>query len=177
MRIGIDNDAMRKAVNGRIKRKKYQKEPDIQKKQDIGTSGERELLACIIQFSNLTRNFMEEAGSKPFSNPIMKTIADEIFHRIVEGLDISPSELMSSLPDRQAQELVASAAMITIDEKTAEKCIQDYIKNFKIKELLAERAEISRIIMQETDMKKKTALIKKSTDLFARLKMFEGKEK
>jgi len=176
-RIGIDNDAMRKAVNGRIKRRKYQKGSEVQRKQKTGTSGERELLACIVQFSNLARNFMEEAGSKPFSNPIMKTIADEIFHRIAEGLDISPSELMGSLPERQTQELVASVSMITIEEKTAEKCVKDNIKRFKINELRAQRSEISRIIIQETDMKKKSALIEKSNDLFAKLKMFENSQK
>ncbi len=176
-RTGIDNDAMRKAVNGRIKRRKYQKEPDINKNQNIGTSGERELLASIVQFPNLAHFLMEEAGSKLFSEPITKTIADEIFNRITEGLDISPSKLMSGLADRKARELIASVAMITIDEKTAEKCIKDNIKSFKINKLRAQRAEISQIIMQETDMKKKSELIEKSKDLLTQLKMFDGNEK
>ena len=157
--------------------RKYQKGSEVQRKQETGTSGERELLACIVQFSNLARNFMEETGPKPFSTPIMKTIADEIFHRIAEGLDISSSELMGSLPERQTQELVASVSMITIEEKTAEKCVKDNIKRFKINELRAQRSQISRIIIQETDMKKKSALIEKSNDLFAKLKMFENSQK
>ena len=173
-KIGIDNDAMRKAVNGRIKRKRYRKEPDAQANKNIGTSGERDLLACIIQFPELTRHFMEEAGSKPFSNPVMKTIADEIFHRIVEGLDISPSVLISRLGDRQAQELVASAAMFEKDEITAKKYIEDNIKRFKINELRSELTEIARLIAQENDKQKKSALIEKQKALYKKLKLFDS---
>ncbi len=172
-KIGIDIDAMRKAVNGRIRKKKFRRDSGTPKKQETGTSGERELLACIIQYPGFTHNFMEEAGSKPFANPVIKSIADEIFHRSVEGLDISPSTLMSGITDRKAQELIASVAMVTIDEETAERCIEDNLLRFKIKELLDERAEISRRIILETDNNKKSALNKKHKELLERQKEFE----
>ncbi len=172
-KISIDINAMRKAVNGRIRRRKYRPDTGVRETRDLGTSGERELLACIIQYPGFTRSFMEKAGSKPFTNAVIKSIADEIFHRTVEGLDISPSALMSGITDRTAQELIASAAMVTIDEKTADKCIGDNLRRFRIRELREERAEISRSITHETDETKKSALIKKQKELLEQQKEFE----
>ncbi len=173
-RIGIDNDAMRKAVNGRIKRKKFRKESDSMKNKSPVKPDERWLLASILQFPDLARHFMEEAGSKPFSSPVAKTIADVIFHRLIEGHDISPSALMSEFTDKQTQELIASVAMLTIDEEKAQKYIDDNLKHFNIKGLRAQRAEISKNITLEKDSKKKNMLNERKKEIEARLKEFES---
>jgi len=173
-RIGIDNDAMRKAVDGRIKRKKFRKESDIMKNQSLVKPDERWLLASIIQFPDLARHFMEEAGSKPFYSSVAKTIADGIFHRLMEGHDISPSALMSEFTEQQAQELIASVSMLTIDEERAQKYIDDNLKQYKIKELRAQRAEISNSIAHEKDPKKKSKLNERKKEIEAKLKGFES---
>lgn len=174
LKIGIDIDSLRKAVYGRIKKRTVRKDVQSPGATTSVTSGERELMACFILYPNLARHFIEEAGSKPFSNPVITSIAEEIFHRIVEGLEITPSALLSALPDPQIQNMVASVAMIPLDENTAEQYIEDNIKHYKERELRADLAETSRLIAQETDMSKKSTYVKLQKEVYARLKMLNG---
>ncbi len=170
-KIGVDINSMRKAVYGRLRRRAYRRDSGDSEKTPAGTEHERMLMASIISYPELARHFMEEAGSKIFPNPVIKTIADELFHRIVEGVEISPSALISALSDhRQAQELVASIAMVSIDEKTAAKNIEDSIRRFREREIRAEIADINRLKEAVTDKKKKTEYIKRQKELQARLK-------
>ncbi|MFC1528747.1 DNA primase [Candidatus Latescibacterota bacterium] len=169
-KIGVDINSMRKAVYGRIRRRVYRRDSGDSERTPVGTEHERMLMASIISYPELARHFMEEAGSKIFPNPVMKTIADELFHRIVEGLEISPSALISGLADSQSQELVASIAMISLDKTTAAKNIEDSIRRFKEREIRAEIADINRLKEAVTDEKKKTKYIKRQKELQTRLK-------
>ena len=169
-KIGVDINSMRKAVHGRIRKRAYRKGTDTPQKPGVGTTGERELLAYIITYPELARCYMEEVGSKSFSTPLIREITDELFHRIVEGLDISPSALMSTLSNRQAHELLASVAMIPIDEKTATQHVEDYIIDFKRNEIRTEISEINNLNESEKDMEKKKDYIKRRRELYTRLK-------
>ena len=165
MKLGIDIEAMRKAVNGRIKRRSRQKETESPRSKSVGTFGERELLACLLIFPELARHFMEEAGSKPFSHSVIKAVADELFHRIVEGLDTSPSALMSGLEDRKAQELVASMSMVSFDKQKASRIIEDNLKRYKIHEINDELTRLRSRIVQEKDLKKKNEFLERQKQL------------
>ncbi|MBN1295053.1 MAG: DNA primase [Candidatus Latescibacteria bacterium] len=174
LKLGIDIEAMRKAVNGRIKKRSRHRETQTPAVEKIGTSGERDLLACLLQFPGLARHFMEEAGSKPFPHDAIKNIVDELFHRIVEGLDTTPSALMSGLDDKKAQELVASLAVVSITEDRASKIIEDNLKRFKIHEINGELARLRQKIAAEKDTKKKTNLIERQNNLNEQLKTVRG---
>jgi len=169
MKIGVDINSMRKAVYGRIRKRSNRTLSSLPEK-NIGTTSERELLASIISYPHLARRFMEETGSKPFSTPIIKMIADKLFHHIVEGLDISPSNIMSALDDRQAQELVASVAMITLDENTAEHYIVDGIKSHREGEIRTELEKTKQLISIETDMLKRDTYLKRQEELIESIK-------
>ncbi|MFC1489971.1 DNA primase [Candidatus Latescibacterota bacterium] len=173
-RIGIDIDAMRKAVNGRVKRKKYRKSADnIEDTQGPIKTYEKILLASIIKYPDIANHFMEEAGSKMLSNDILKAIVDGIYHRTVEGLDISPSALMSDFTDKKTQELIASVSMQEINEETARKTINDNLKQFKKNELYAKRTEYQKKMDHEKDMKKKNALNEKKKEIDKKIKQVE----
>jgi len=174
LKIGIDIDSLRKAVYGRIKKRTTRKDAQSPGTITVGTSGERELLACIMSYPAHVRHFMEDAGSKPFSNPVIKSIVEEIFQRIVEGHEITASALLSAFPDPQIQNIITSVAMIPLDENTAAQCIEDNIKRNKERELRADIAEISNLIVQETDMTKKSTYIKQQKELYTRLKELNG---
>jgi DNA primase len=120
-KLNIDPDAMRKAVAGRIRKRAAQKEEiPASIAEQVGSAQERELLACIMHYPHLARKFMEEAGSKPFSHPAMKKVAEEVFHRLVEGLDVSPGALMNALSEGPSQQVIAAAAMVHMEEALAE---------------------------------------------------------
>lgn len=165
MKIGIDIEAMRKAVNGRLKRRSRQNKPESPRTEPVGTFGERELLACLLAFPDMAHHFMEEAGANLFSHSVIRTVVDELFHRVVEGLDTSPSSLMDGLTDMKAQELVASVAMITLDKQKASKIIEDNLKRFKLHKITAELVNIRSRITQEKDVKKKTELLERQKHL------------
>ncbi|MFC1551654.1 DNA primase [Candidatus Latescibacterota bacterium] len=173
-RIGIDIDAMRKAVNGRVKRKRYHKSDEKNGETPIMVkSDEKFLLASIIQYPELARHLMEEAGSKMFSSEILRAVIEGIFHRTVEGLDISPSALMNDYTEKQTQELIASVSMLSVSKDTARKYIDDNLKQFKLKELHAKREECSSQMALEKETKKKNALNKKKKEIEEKLKQIE----
>ncbi|MDP2982878.1 MAG: DNA primase [Candidatus Latescibacter sp.] len=159
-KIGVDRDSMRKAVDGRIKKRAGRKESGEgeQSSQLMGTVRQRELLAAVIHYPDLSRRLMEELGSKPFGHPAMKAVADIIFHRLVEGLDVSPSALMNVVENREAQQLIASAAMIKVDRETAEKYIADHLSPYDEPEIRSKIEELRRRLESEKDTKKREAL-------------------
>ena len=175
VRIGVDRNSMHKAVYGRIRKRAYRRDSQTPGKTETGTQKERDLLAYIISYPELARHFMEEAGSKPFSDPVFKNVADVLFHRIVEGLDIKPSALMSALTDKQAQEVVAAAAVTVRDEETAAKFIEDNISEYKKNELGNEIAELNRLKESEKDVEKKKKYEQQLIELNARLKEVKKK--
>ena len=65
--------------------------------------------------------------------------------------------------------------MTSFNKETAEKCIEDNIKRFRINELRSELTEIARLIAHENDKQKKSALIKKQKEIYEKLKMFDGR--
>ncbi len=170
-RIGIDIDAMRKAVNGRIKRRWYRKngEDSADAKPDV-KEYDKLLLASIISYPELARHFMEEAGPKMISSAVIKAIIEAIFHRAVEGLEISPAALMSDFTDSQFQEMIASVSMIPVTEETARKNIDDQLYQLKRAELREKRAEYSRKSATETDAEAKKALNEKMKEIEEKLK-------
>ena len=172
-RIGVDPNSMRKAVNGRIKKRSLRREPENSVNVPQGSRVEREILASFIAYPDLARYFMEEAGSKPLKTPLIRTVVDTLFHRIVEGLDISPSALMNALSDRKAEELIASAAVMNIERDLAEYHIDGYLKRY----MRAERAEMSRLIAAEQDRKKKSDYMKRHDELYEKLKKLSEKSR
>ena len=109
----------------------------------------------------MAHHFMEEAGSNLFSHSVIRTVVDELFHRVVEGLDTSPSSLMDGLTDKRAQELVASVAMIPLDKLNPSKLIDDRLKRFKLHKITSELVKIRSLITQEKDIKKKAELLER----------------
>ncbi|MCE5250118.1 DNA primase [bacterium] len=168
LKLKIDIDSMRKAVNGRIKRRAVKRDTETLSSFS-GNATQIDLIASIIQFPGLARHFMEEAGSRPFTDSTIKAVMDELFHRTVEGLDTSPSALLSALEDRRAQELIASASVLPVEEKRASMIIEDNLKRFREREIRGELAEIRQLISQETDKAKKTELFRHEQDLKERL--------
>jgi len=177
-KLGIDVNSMYKAVNGRIRKRSARKNTDTPGKTSERTQLDRELLASIILYPHLARRFMEEAGSKPFTDPVFKLVAEELFHRIVEGMDSSPSALISALSDRKAQELIAAVAMIKLEENTASEHIKVNIKRFREREISAELLELGRLIKSEKDMGKKIEYNQRQQELIKkRLKVLNGTAK
>jgi len=172
-RIGVDVNSMYKAVYGRIKRRARAGRADSPGETSRGTSNERMLLGHIMAFPGLARRFMEEAGSRPFTTPLMKKVADEVFHRLVEGLEISPSALIGSLDDRDAQELVAELAAMKVDEETASRFIEDNIRKHKKNEMRAEIGELGRMIEAEKNLGKKKELVARRNRLIELVKKLD----
>lgn len=170
-KLGIDDVAMRKAVTGRIRKRTAapQKGTDAAPEERTGSAQERELLACILHYPDLARRFMEEAGAKPFSHPAVKKAAEAIFHRIVEGLEISPGALMTALDEGPAKEAVAAAAMTAMDETTASGYIATNLRLFTERTLRAEIEDLGRKIMNEPDAGKKKTLLTRQNTLKTRL--------
>ena len=175
-RIGVDVNSMHKAVYGRIRRRTYRKQTETPSQKPVGAPNERELIGYIIAFPGLARHFMEEAGAKPFSNPVIKKVAEEVFHRLVEGLDVTPAALMSALDDKSAQELVARVAMMDLDEATASRHIEDNIKRYRKSEIDEEITALNRRIDVEKDIERKKHLVEQR-DQLSRLKRLDNNAK
>ncbi len=164
-RLGIDIDAMRRAVNGRIKRRN-RPEPDARARiRSEGTPDERQLLACMLQYPEYARRVSVEIGLKPFVTAEIHAIAKELFARQAEGKDASPSALMTVLNDTRSQQLVSAAAMNEIEIERAQEFIEDFIRNFKIEEIDREQADLRNRIPLETDMARKKELMRRAEDL------------
>jgi DNA primase len=159
-KIGVDRDSMRKAVDGRIRKRTGRRESGEGEKptQLIGTVWQRELLAAVLQYPDLSRRLMEEMGSKPFGHPAMKAVADIIFHRLVEGLDVSPSALMSVVENPEVNQIIAGAASIRVDRATAEKYISDQLSTSDEPEIRTKIEELRRRLDSEKDARKREAL-------------------
>ncbi len=168
MRIGVDLDAMRKAVDGRIRKRMGRVGGDAVPEKRGAAEG-IELLAAMLQFPGLARRFMEETGTKVFSDPGMRAAADALFHRVVEGLDVTPAALMTALDDPAAKETVAAAAVIELDEHTAAGYIERNLRLFAERELKVEIERTSRLMLDETDSAKRHTLQERQTALKARL--------
>jgi len=168
-KIGVDNNSMLKAVNGRI-RKRARRQAGVTRDSLVGTAGERELIGCIMAFPYLARRFMEEAGTKPFNDPIIRTVAEKLFHHIVEGREVTPSALMGALKDKKAQEFVAGIAMMHHNEETAPKLIEDNIIRYKTQELQNEIKELSVRLEREENRDKKKALLEERNRLTENLR-------
>lgn len=174
-KVQVDINSMLKAVQGRLRRRARQRDTGAAatSKALPGTEDERTLIGYIIAFPDLARRFLEEAGTKPFNTPVIASIAEELFNRLVEGLDVTPSALIGALKDRQAQEIVAGVAIKPGEEGNASKYIEDHIRLYKIREARQEIAEISYRIDHEADPKKKRPLIDERTSVFARIASLE----
>ena len=169
LKLGIDIDTMLKAVNGRIRKRTARKEAEVPPPPQVGSAEERELFAAILRYPDLARHFMQEAGSKPFSHPVLKKATEVIFHRIIEGLEISPSALMSALDDPLAQQAVAAAAVDPLDEETASKYIGKNLRAFIERELRAEIREAGNHILQEKDPQRRAELQRRQNTMKTRL--------
>jgi DNA primase len=156
-KIGVERDAMRKAVAGRIKKRAGHVESGKNESpvKQTGTITQRELLAAILKYPDLGKRLMEEMGSNPFSHPALKSVADLIFHRMVEGLDISPTALMSAMDNSEIKQLIASVSMIEVDRETAEKYIQDHLPPFTEHEIRSKIEELRKKYEKEKNEKKK----------------------
>ncbi len=166
LRLGIEEEAMRKAVAGRIRRGSTPPDTERVSGEIADKTG---LLAAIIRYPSLARRLMEEAGARLFSHPLMKKIADEIFHRIVEGMDVSPSALMTAFDDPQTQQIIARAAVLPLDETMAEKYISDNLRAHILRELREEIREIALQVAREADPGKKKDLLNRQNTLKYRL--------
>lgn len=170
LKLEIDIDAMRKAVNGRIRRRTKRREPESKNEVSSEFSVmDREFFASILNYPNLARRFMEEAGLKAFTNNTIQSIMNELFHRMVEGHDISPSGLMTAFEDRKIQEIIASLSVNQPESDRAEKNVDDYIRLFKIEEIRKEIDEIDRLSRAESTMEKKIELAARLKELYKRL--------
>ena len=169
-KINVSRDEMRKAVSARRRRSHRSRDTADSTPNKVELTDQRELLGYIIRNPDLARHFMEDAGPKPFTDPTSRMVAEELFHRIVEGLDISPSTLIGALEDPQAQGLVSAVAMVERDPETAARCIEDNIRRFKERELRSEIREIGSEAARETDSEKKRALVAQQQELFARIR-------
>ena len=76
---------------------------------------------------------------------------------------------MTALDDPAEKETVAAAAVITLDESTASGYIERNLRLFAERELKAEIERTSRLMLDETDPKKKRTLQERQTALKARL--------
>ncbi|MFA6471944.1 MAG: DNA primase [Candidatus Latescibacterota bacterium] len=159
-KIGVERDSMRKAVDGRIKKRTSRIEPGEREhsSQQVGTVDKRSLLAAVLHYPDLGRRLMEEVGSDPFGHPKIKAVADILFHRMVEGLDVSPTALMSVIDDNETKQLIAAVAMINLDRETAEKYIADNLPPFNEHEIRAKIEELRQLYGQEKNPKKKENL-------------------
>ncbi len=175
LKLGIDVNTMLRAVNGRIRKRAVHKDAVVPPPPDFGMAEERELFASILRYPDLARHFMQEAGSKPFSHPVLKRATEVIFHRIVEGLEISPSALMTALDDPQAQQAVAAAAVIPLDEETAAKYIETNLRAFVIRELRADIREAVQRITVEKDPKRRKELQNRLDTLKVRMSAMLGR--
>lgn len=169
LRLGIDNDSLRKAVNGRIRKRAVRKDTETPSSPQTGTAAERELFAAILRYPDMARHFMQEAGSKPFTHPVMKRTTDMIFHRIIEGQEVSQAALMNALDDPEAQEAVAAAAMIPMDESTAARYIEKNLRSFVEREIRNEIRETGLAMIQEQDPRRKKELQNRQNTLKIRL--------
>lgn len=169
LKLGIDVNTMLKAVNGRIRKRAAQKDSGPPTGEQPRTPVERELFAAILSYPDLARHFMQEAGSKPFSSPPLKKAVEVIFHRLVEGLEVSASALMNALDDPDAQQAVAAAAMLPMDEETAQRYIEKYPRELYERELRAEIRETGRRIVEETDPRRREELQRRQNTLKYRL--------
>ena len=176
-KLNIDKNTMQKAVNGRIRRRsKRRLHDDSDEASPDITPVQRELFASILNVPELARHFMEEAGSRFFTNGTVKSIMDELFHRIVEGLDTSTSALISAIDDHKAQELIASLAVVTVERDRASEIIDDNIRRFKESEITKEINEIDRRALQETNKDKKRKLINRKMKLYEKLHVIRKNE-
>ena len=174
LRTGIDRDTMKKAVDGRIKRKRTNKEESSQDDRKKMTEDERGLLGSIIQYPELARHYLEEAGAKSFNNEYCRLILDTLYHRIVEGLDTTPGSLIGAVDKPEAKEFIASSAMIPIDENTASKFIEDHLRQTKIMVINDERIELDQNILSEKDPAKLKILRSRKNELTDALRKFNS---
>jgi DNA primase len=170
VKINVSRNEMRKAVAARRRRTNRSRESENNTRSEMEPTDQRELLGYIIRNPDLARHFMEDAGAKPFVDETSRMVAEEIFNRIVEGLDISPTALIGALTDPKAQELVSAVAMVERDPETAARCIEDNIRRFKERELRSEIREIGSEAARETNSKKKQALVAKQQKIFDRIR-------
>ena len=177
-KLGIDNDAMRKAVNGRIRRRTKRSEPEPENKASSEfLPQDREFYASILNYPNLARRFMEAAGLKAFTNTTIQSIMNELYRRMVEGLDISPSGLMTAFEDRKIQEIIASLSVNQPEHERAEKNVNDYIRIYNIEEIRKEIDEIDRLSRVESSMEKKIELAAKLKKLYKQLEALRYRAK
>lgn len=175
LKLDVDRNDLQKAVIGRVRRKTMRRESGAASKKLTGEIVDKTgLLAAILRYPDFARAFMQEAGSKPFTHPAMRRVAEEMFRRMVEGMDVSPTALMNALDDPQAQQVIVAASVIELDEKTAAKYIADNLRSHIISELRAEHGELSQMI-GKADARKKEELQKRKDEVKAKLDSLLGK--
>lgn len=169
-RLHIDRDTMRKAVNGRI-RKKAKRFHGTREEESVEKTNPTEfyIFASILQYQNLARRCMEEAGTAPFRNEKIRTVLDRLFHRMVEGHDVSPSGLMSEFNDADIHSMISKASVMEIDEATAQTNVDEIIRLAAEKELTEHIARLNSDILRISDINEKGAMIKKRDELKKRL--------
>jgi DNA primase len=174
LKLQIEIDAMRRAVNGRIKRRRKASVAEQTEKPVPGTGDERELLACMLQHLECARQVMNGVGEKPFKTSQVRTIVHGLFNRIDEGMDISPSALMNVVGDPAAQQLITAAMMTERSEERARAFITDYLRFYGIEEVHREHAEVLKQVAREKDAKKKEKLMAHARELLAHLRELTG---
>jgi DNA primase len=175
LKLDVDRNDLQKAVIGRVRRKTIRRESDAASEKITGELVDKTgLLAAILRYPDLARAFIRETGAKPFTHPAMRRVAEEMFRRMAEGMEVSPSALMNALDDPQAQQVIAAASVIELDEKTAAKYIADNLRSHTISELRAEHGELSQMI-GKADARKKEELQKRKDEVKAKLDSLLGK--
>lgn len=129
----------------------------------IGTTSERELLYCILNYSHLAKRFMREVGSACFNTIIIKDIVNDIKKGILVGNKKIQTVFTSSKYD------------ITVSEEIAKKYFADAIKFNRKRKLKKELRRISKLISdnkanpykRDNYLKKHDVIINKLKKLFA----------
>ena len=168
-RLHIDRDTMRKAVNGRIRKKSKRLVAREDMPVEKANPTEFYIFASILQYRSLARRCMEEAGSSPFRNVKIRTVIDRMFHRMVEGHDVSPSGLMSEFDDADIHGLIARASVVELDEDTAETNVNELVRLAAENELMEHIARLNRDILRVSDNDEKRVMITKRDELKKRL--------
>ena len=128
----------------------------------------------MIQHPQYARQVMEGAGVKPFVTRQVKSIVEVLFHRVADGMDISPSGLMTVISDPDEQQLITAAAMDVRSEERANAFISDFLKYFTIEEVQKEHEQIRKQVAREEISTGKEKLMSHARELLAHLRELTG---
>jgi DNA primase len=173
-RLGIEIDAMRRAVEGRIRRRRRPGAAEPKPDPAAGSIDEKFLLSCLLLFPECARMVMNGPGAKPFASPVYRAIARELFRRMDEGLETSPSSLLTAFEDAHSQQAITAAAMNQVEYPRAHQFVTDFIRHCRIEEIHREQAALRRLIPIETDPARKRELMEQADGLLRQLEDLAG---